>query len=85
MARYLKALKVKHHVLNQNLKYAQEKRAVKKWFERTQCTLFLRRRNQQVLEKYRLRETKKVFEEWVKSIRIVKALCSRTFKFINRL
>lgn len=48
MTKFLAALRTKSHVLQQNLQYLNGKRACQKWFMRTQITLMLRRRNQQV-------------------------------------
>ena len=45
MLKYLKALRSKQEVLKENVKYIRSKKAVQKWFSRTQVTLYLRRRN----------------------------------------
>ena len=45
MLRILKALRAKSEVLKSNVKYMRSKRAMQKWFGRTQVTLYLRRRN----------------------------------------
>lgn len=52
MTKFLKALRVKADVLKQNLAYLNGKKACQKWFMRTQVTLMLRRRNEQVIERY---------------------------------
>ena len=53
MLRVLKALRIKQETLKQNVGFLKGKRAMQKWFQRTQVTLYLRRRNEQVLEKYK--------------------------------
>ena len=50
MLKYLKSLRVKQDVLRQNVAFMRSKKAVQKWFHRTQVTLYLRRRNEQVID-----------------------------------
>lgn len=61
MARFLKALKVKDALLQQNIKYMEQKRTVRKWYERTQVTLYLKRRNEGVINEFKKNEARKVF------------------------
>ena len=46
MLRILKALRIKQNTLKENLAYMKSKRAMQKWFQRTQVTMYLRRRNE---------------------------------------
>jgi hypothetical protein len=46
MLRILKALRVKQETLKANVEYLKSKRSMQKWFQRTQVTLYLRRRNE---------------------------------------
>ena len=62
MLRVLKALRIKQETLRQNVAYMKSKNAIKKWFKRTQVTLYLRRRNQQVIKAYKLKQLKKLWD-----------------------
>jgi hypothetical protein len=55
MAKTLKALRIKSELLNVNVKFMQQRWATRKWYKRTQRTLFLRRRDNQVIYKYRMK------------------------------
>jgi hypothetical protein len=46
MTKFLKALRVKQTVLQQNLDYNRGKKACQLWFQRVQLTMMLRRRNE---------------------------------------
>jgi hypothetical protein len=45
MIKFMRQLRIKKEVLKQNVAFMKEKRAVQHWFQRTQVTLYLRRRN----------------------------------------
>ena len=49
MLRILKALRIKQETLKANVAFMKSKRSIQKWFQRTQVTLYLRRRNEQVI------------------------------------
>ena len=49
MTNILRSLRVKSDVLKQNVNYLRAKRATQKWFLRTKLTLYLRKRNEQVI------------------------------------
>lgn len=53
MLRVLKALRIKQQTLKENVAFMKSKKALQKWFQRTQVTLYLRRRNEQVIAKYK--------------------------------
>jgi len=52
MAKVLKALRVKQELCKFNMFYMQQRWAIRKWHSRTQRTLLLRRRDDQVIAKY---------------------------------
>jgi len=85
MAKVIRALRVKQGVLEQNLQYGDLKKSVRKWFCRTQVTLYLRRRDEQVVRKYRLIQARKCFEAWQERTRIERLLCQRIVKFVKRM
>ena len=62
MLRVMKALRIKQSTLKQNVSFLKGKRAMQKWFQRTQVTLYLRRRNAQVLESYRLNKLRRLWD-----------------------
>ena len=62
MLRILKALRVKQETLKQNVAYMKGKRAMQKWFQRTQVTLYLRRRNQQVIDSYKKKRLQQLWD-----------------------
>ena len=53
MLRILKALRIKSETLKANVAFLKSKRSIQKWFQRTQVTLYLRRRNEQVIAQYK--------------------------------
>lgn len=64
MLKILKALRAKKEVLKANVEYMKSKRAVQKWFTRTQVTLYMRRRNEQTIEKYRMMKKRQLWDAW---------------------
>lgn len=62
MTKFLKALRIKQQVFADNMAYLNGKKAAQKWFLRTQLTLMLRRRNEQVTKAYRLAWLKKCWD-----------------------
>ena len=72
MTKFMKALRVKQSVLCQNLQFLNGKRACQQWFMRTQITLMLRRRNQQVTQQYRLKTLKDCFNAIITSNKLQK-------------
>lgn len=53
MTKFLKALRVKQSVLKQNIAYLNGKKALQKWYLRSEITQMLRRRNEQVIKAYK--------------------------------
>ena len=64
MIKFMKALRVKKEVLRQNVAFLRTKRATQHWFQRTQITLYLRRRNEQVLREFRHKKMRRVIAGW---------------------
>jgi len=62
MLRVLKALRIKQETLKQNVAYMKGKRAVQHWFQRTQITLYLRRRNEQVIAAYKKKRLQQLWD-----------------------
>ena len=62
MLRILKALRVKQETLKANVAFLKSKRSIQKWFQRTQVTLYLRRRNEQVIAKYKKMRLQKLWD-----------------------
>lgn len=62
MTKFLRALRVKQEVLKQNIAYLNGKKALQKWHLRTEITLMLRRRNEQVIKAYKLMKKRQVWE-----------------------
>ena len=85
MLRILKALRAKSEVLKSNVKYMRSKRAMQKWFGRTQVTLYLRRRNQQTIENYRLLKLRTLWNAWQKNIEDEKSGGKLMSKILNRM
>jgi len=61
MLKVLKALRIKQQTLKENVAYLKSKQAMQKWFQRTQVTLYLRRRNEQVIDTFR---KKRLLQLW---------------------
>ena len=64
MLKVLKALRAKSGVLKANVAYMKEKRALQKWFSRTQVTLYMRRRNEQTIHAYKMTRLRKLWDAW---------------------
>ena len=62
MLRILKALRIKQETLKQNVAFLKSKRSLQKWFQRTQVTLYLRRRNEQVIATYKKMRLQKLWD-----------------------
>ena len=62
MLRVLKALRVKQQTLKENVAFLKSKKAIQKWFKRTQVTLYLRRRNEQVIATYKKKQLQKLWD-----------------------
>ena len=62
MLRVLKALRIKQETLKQNVAFMRSKGALQKWFQRTQVTLYLRRRNEQVIAAYKKKKLQKLWD-----------------------
>lgn len=69
MLKILKALRTKQEVLRENVKFMRAKRSVQKWFTRSQVTIYLRRRDQQVLDKYKKKRLSQLMEAWKDNMR----------------
>ena len=85
MLRILKALRIKQNTLKQNLAYMKSKRAMQKWFQRTQVTLYLRRRNEQVIDKYKKKWLRKYWDAIRQKISKEKDAGKMMTKMINRM
>jgi flavoprotein len=64
MIKFMRQLRIKKEVLKQNVAFMKEKRAVQHWFQRTQVTLYLRRRNAQVIKNYRQTKLRRMIKGW---------------------
>ena len=58
---------------------------MQKWFGRTQVTLYLRRRNQQTIENYRLLKLRNLWNAWQKNIEEEKSGGKLMSKILNRM
>jgi hypothetical protein len=61
------------------------KHAARKWHKITQKTLYLRRRDEQVVKKWNEKVTKFALKGWLKRGKIEKLLCTRVAKFVKRM
>ena len=85
MLKILKALRAKSELLKANVKYMKGKRAVQKWFSRTQVTLYLRRRNEKTINDYRLMRLRRLWDAWQKNIHDEKNGGKLMAKILNRM
>ncbi|CDW85127.1 UNKNOWN [Stylonychia lemnae] len=85
MSKVLKALRLKDEIMRQNIRFMQIRNATQKWHKRTEKTLYLRRRDEQVVKKYQSKMLKQIVIEWQNRVKISKLLCNKTAKFIKRL
>ena len=63
----------------------RSKKAVQKWYHRTQVTLYLRRRNEQVIDQYRKKRLSLLWAAWRKNLRDEKKGNMMMLKFVNRM
>ena len=68
MSKILKALRVKHEVLNQNVLYIRQREAVRKWFKRTAVTKYMRRRSSKLAKEWHLKIMRTCWEACLKLI-----------------
>ena len=85
MLKYLKALRSKSEVLKENVKYIRSKKAVQKWFSRTQVTLYLRRRNEQVIDQFRKKKLLQLWDAWRQNLFEERNSMKLMTKMINRM
>ena len=85
MLKVLKALRAKSGVLKANVEYMKSKRAVQKWFARTQLTLYMRRRNEKTLNDYRLKRLRYLWDAWQQNLHDEKGGGKLMSKIINRM
>lgn len=78
MTKFLRALRVKQSVLKQNISYLNGKKALQKWYLRTEITLMLRRRNEQVIKAYKLMKMRQVWEA-IKRMLLLQKRAGRKF------
>lgn len=85
MLKVLKALRAKSGVLKANVRYMKSKRAMQKWFSRTQVTLMMRRRNEQTINAYRLQKLRQLWDGWRQNIHEEKNGAKLMAKMLNRM
>lgn len=64
MLKFMRSLRVKRQILKENVNYTRAKKATQLWFQRTQVTLYLRRRQAQVVRNYKLDKMRRVIQGW---------------------
>lgn len=62
MVKILKALRIKGEVLGENCEFLKEKEALRKWFKRTQVTLYMRKRSAKLQREWELKIMRTCFE-----------------------
>jgi len=62
MLKVLKALRVKQEVLGQNGEFLKEREALRKWFKRTQVTIYMRKRSAKLTKEWQLKVMRTCFE-----------------------
>lgn len=85
MTKILKALRVKQDVLRQNILYMRAKRAAQHWHQRTEITLMLRRRNEQVMLQWRHKQMRRVLNGWKAIDKEESINLSRMNKLVQRM
>ena len=63
----------------------KSKRAIQKWFSRTQVTLYLRRRNADTINKYRLLKLRTMWDSWREMNHKEKNSAKLMSKMLNRM
>ena len=85
MLRILKALRIKQETLKQNVAFMKGKRAMQKWFQRTQVTLYLRRRNEQVIATYQKKQKQRIWDGIRQNLHDEKKAGAMMSRMINRM
>lgn len=85
MVKFLKALRVKSDLLQQNLLYFRTKRAMQHWHQRLEWTKTLRRRNAQILEKRRKRLATLVIGSWKKILTSEHISLARMSRLLSKM
>jgi len=85
MLKFMRQLRIKKEILKQNVAYLRSKRATQHWFQRTQITLYLRRRNQEVIRNYRLAKMRKVIKGWKSILKEERKGGEMMVRFLQRM
>ena len=62
MTKVLQALRVKQEVLKKNVEYIHQREALRKWFKRTQTTIYMRNRSKKLAREWQLKVMRTCFE-----------------------
>lgn len=84
MTKILQQLRVKQNVLKQNVNYINQREAVRKWFKRTQCTLYMRKRSAKLNRQWQLKVLKTCFEAMKEDIANDRRFMRKMVQIIQR-
>jgi hypothetical protein len=62
MLKVLKALRIKQEVLRENVEFMKEREALRKWFKRTQVTIYMRKRSAKLTKEWNTKLMRLTFE-----------------------
>ena len=62
MTKILRTLRVKQELLGSNVEYMKEREALRKWFKRTQVTLYMRKRTKKLTKEWHCKLMRTCFE-----------------------
>ena len=62
MAKIMKQLRVKQELLKKNVEFMKERESLRKWFKRTQVTIYMRKRSKKLTKEWHTKLLRTCFE-----------------------
>lgn len=84
MVKVMKALRVKGEVLQENVEFIEEREALRKWFKRTQVTIYMRKRSAKLKREWQLKIMRTCFEAIREDLHNDRKFAKKIFQIAKR-
>lgn len=84
MVKVLKALRIKQEVLKENVEFIREREALRKWFKRTQVTIYMRKRSAKLKKEWELKVMRTCFEAIREDLHNDRKFAKKIFQIVKR-
>ena len=84
MVKVLKAHRVKQEVLRDNCEFIEEREALRKWFKRTQVTIYMRKRSAKLKREWELKIMRTCFEAVREDLHNDRKFAKKIFQIVKR-